>query len=57
MGALGGSWGCCSSAGWSQAGMQLEFPGVAITQPVENSFRAEHRNELQGLSPALMGLP
>lgn len=37
--------------------MQLEFPGVAITQPVENSFRAEHRNELQGLSPALMGLP
>lgn len=36
--------------------MQSEFPGMAITQPVESSLGAEHRKELQGLSPALMGL-
>lgn len=57
MGTLGGSRDCCSSAAWSQAGVQSEFPGMAITQPVESSLRAEHRNELQDLSPALMGLP
>lgn len=57
MGALGGSWGSCSSAARSQTGMQSEFPGMAITWPVESSLGAKHRNELQGPSPALMDLP